>query len=267
MARKFFVHLLLFVSVLILLWFALTHISIRKIIRADKKIEQVEEKLGNWTLRFFKNEYGQINNQKLDSLLAAMMADLKEKNHFKKGEITYYFFISNDANAFALPGNKIVIFTGLIDFLQNEEELIGIVAHEIAHIEENHVIKKLSKEIGIATLFTLLSGSYSTDLVKEIARTITSTAYDRNLEREADRLAVEYMVNAGINPLGYVELLKRFGDELEKFPKELRWISTHPDSYERALMLEDLLETIVPDIKQRDSDNWKVFKNTLDTLQ
>jgi len=262
MTRKFLIHLFLFVSVLALLWLGLTRINFRTIFKTDQRIEQLEERLGKWTLRFFMTENSAIGSPEIDSLLTAITSDLFQKNSFNT-EINFYFIRNDTPNAFALPGNNIVFFTGIIDFVENEDEFLGIIAHEIAHIEENHVMKKLSKEIGLAALFTMISGSYNRDVIREIARTLTSTAYDRNLEREADKLAFEYLVNAGINPQGFINLLRRFGDEADFFPKELHWISTHPDSHERAQVLDDMLKNTSAQFNRRNQDLWDKLKTFL----
>jgi len=264
MKRKFFLHLTLFILVLFGLWFFLRQLDFKEIVNAEEKIEQMEEKLGRWTFRYFQTEYEQLDDERIDSLTAAITHDLFQMNHFQNKGIQLYFFESEDINAFAIPGNRIIIFTGLIDFSHTEEEFLGVIAHEIAHIEENHVTKKISKEIGLTTLYTLLFASYNIDIIREIAKTITSTAYDRSMEKEADRLAVNYLIEARIDPMGYVNLLMRFAEEIDNIPKELRLLSTHPDSFERSELIRELIDKKNPStISQRNTESWKELKKMM----
>lgn len=243
------------------LWFILSQIDFRKIMKAEERIEQMEEKIGKWTFRYFQTEYDQFEEKRLDTLVANITRDLFENNKFQNEEIQIFVFESEEINAFAIPGKKIIVFSGLINFTQSEEEFLGVIAHEIAHIEENHVTKKISKEIGLSTLYALIFASYQFDIVKEIARTITSTAYDRSMEKEADGLALNYLIEANIDPMGYINLLTRFAEELDNLPKELRLLSTHPDSFERSEILRESLEKKTPaSYQKRETESWQEMK-------
>lgn len=264
MKRKFFLHLFLFFIVLFGLWYLISQIDFRKIINAEEKIENIEEKLGRWTFRYFQTEYEQIENKIIDSLITNTTQDLFLRNDFKNNRIQIFLFKSDDINAFAIPGNKIIVFTGLIEFTQTEEEFLGIIAHEIAHIEENHITRKISKEIGLSTLFALLFASHNMEIIKDVAQILTSTAYDRNLEKEADLLAVNYLIEARIDPLGYINLLMRFDEELETMPKELQLLSTHPDALERSETLREILEKKTQiNFAKRETKSWIELKSMM----
>jgi predicted Zn-dependent protease len=140
---------------------------------------------------------------------------------------------SHEVNAFALPDYNMVIYTGLIDYAKNAEEVAGVMAHEIGHMEKNHVMKKLGKEIGIAMLWTIAGGDAGFEIMKETARVLSSSAFDRSQETEADLFAVEMMAKANIDPENLGSFLFRLNQNND-LPDELVWISTHPDSKERA---------------------------------
>lgn len=257
MIKKFFIHLLLFIIVLGSVYYALSNISFRELLKVEKRIEKLEDRLNRWTIRHFENEYEKVSDKRVDSLIISMTADLMEHNNFQHKKFEYIVLKSEEINAFALPGNTIIIFSGLLNFAETQEEFLGIMAHEIAHIEENHVVKKLSKEIGIAAIFSLFSGSNNLEVIKEIARITSSTAYDRGLERDADSLAVNYLVKANIHPQGYINVMERFAKELNDVPYELRWISSHPDTEERVMTLQNMVDNIFrDDFKKRDEYIW-----------
>jgi len=193
---------------------------------------------------------------------------LIQKNNFRYEEIEILLFVSEEKNAFALPGNTIIVFTGLIDFTKTRDEFLGIVAHEIAHVEQDHVVKKLSKEIGLVAFFSLLWGSNDLDVIKEVAKISSSAAYDRSLEKEADRLAVDYLLKAEIDPHGFIEVLQRFAEEGPQIPDQLQWAASHPDALQRADILLSILDTIPKTtLKPFNQELWKEFKATISNFK
>jgi predicted Zn-dependent protease len=126
-----------------------------------------------------------------------------------------------------------VLTSGIIQEAKNAEELCGVIAHELAHMEQNHVMKKLGKEIGFSVLMTVTSGG-GAEVVRQILHLLSSTAYDRELEEEADRLAVDYLAKAGIDPLPFSDFMFRIANGEEGNTTYFDWISTHPNSEERA---------------------------------
>jgi predicted Zn-dependent protease len=122
----------------------------------------------------------------------------------------------------------------LISAAGNEEELSGVICHELAHIELKHVMKKLIKEVGLSVLISMTTGNSGTEKVKETAKMLSSTAFDRSLEKEADLKAVEYLIKTNIDPEPFANFLYKLSDRESDVMKYLSWVSTHPDSKERA---------------------------------
>jgi beta-barrel assembly-enhancing protease len=259
--KKFIFQFLILLSIFLLLWLVLSQVNFRGLFRLEERIESAENKLGEIVLKAFQREYRQITDTDVAQYLAQQVNHLYDANDIEVHDIEVYMMRNKDVNAFAIPGRKIVIFSGLVDFCETPEEFIGVLAHEIAHIESRHVSKKLSKEIGLGVFFALITGNYGSEIAKSLLKILTSTAYDRNLEREADRIGMEYLLNAGIDPQPYINLLIRFGEELSTLPKELQWISTHPDSEERARELQKALnERDLDKFPSMVMDEWNSFK-------
>src|SRR5690606_16362584 len=107
---------------------------------------------------------------------------------------------NSQINAFALPGNHIVFYTGLLEYAENAEEVAGVMAHEIGHLEKNHVMKKLVKEIGLEMLFAMIGGDAGFEILKQTGKTLSSSAFDRANETEADNYAVETLALADVDP-------------------------------------------------------------------
>lgn len=92
-------------------------------------------------------------------------------------------------------------------------------------------MKKLGKEIGLSTLLSIASsGTVSVEAI----RLLTSSAYDRSMEKEADTYAVKYLIKSGINPAPMADMMFRLSLEESALVKNLTLISTHPNSENRA---------------------------------
>lgn len=267
MFRKFLIQFFVFIALAGLLWLGLSRINLKKITRVDQGIETLEEKLGDIFLNIFRQQHTEVKDGKVNDYLDDILDDLFSRNNIDPYSIDIYLMQSKTVNAFALPGRRIIILTGLIDFTETPEELTGIIAHEIAHVEAGHVMNKLSREIGISVLFAAVSGNYNMELLREVAKMIASNSYSRTIEREADQLAFEYLVNAKTDPSGLADVFQRFADELDVLPQELQWISTHPASLERAENLKKLIEQhYINSFREYDVEEWNTFKNSLKDL-
>lgn len=94
-------------------------------------------------------------------------------------------------------------------------------------------MKKLVKEVGLSVLISIATGGGGGDIAA-IAKLLSSSAYDRKLEKDADIKAVDYMAAADISPDHLANFLYRLGENNPDDLRYLTWISTHPDSKERA---------------------------------
>ncbi|MCC6257060.1 MAG: M48 family metalloprotease, partial [Chitinophagaceae bacterium] len=126
------------------------------------------------------------------------------------------------------------------------------------------IMKKLIKEIGLSALITISTSGGDSEIIKEVLKKLTASAYDRTLEKEADLKAVEYLKNADISAEPFAnflyEIALRQGDE----PRYLTWINTHPDTKERAAyILEKSKEYRVINKPVLTPSSWKKLKAIL----
>ncbi|MCH8331778.1 MAG: M48 family metallopeptidase [Bacteroidetes bacterium] len=135
-------------------------------------------------------------------------------------------------NAFTLPGGNIIVFSGLIGFAESPEELAAVLAHEIGHVEQRHVINKLAKELGVAILFSVFAGG-DAYILTDIARQAASSVFDRKQEKEADTFAMELLEKAKINPRSIALFFRRLEKENLSYMKELEILMTHPHNNSR----------------------------------
>lgn len=136
-------------------------------------------------------------------------------------------------NAFATPGGHLYVFTGLIQYLDNEDQLAGVMGHEIAHADKRHATKQLQTQYGIALLLSAALGNNPGTLA-QIATSLASLKFGRDAEREADMYSVIYLGGtqyyACNGAAGFFE--KMLADSQDSSPPE--FLSTHPDPGNRV---------------------------------
>ena len=97
----------------------------------------------------------------------SIFSKICEANNINKETIKLHITESAEVNAFALPNKHLVINTGLIAEVNNQAELAGVIGHEIAHMEQDHVMKKLVKEVGLAVVVMITSGNGNNQVIVE----------------------------------------------------------------------------------------------------
>lgn len=226
----------LFQAMIVILIFAgvfygLSQVNWMKLFHIEKVTDALEKQLGDmvWADMDKKSIESGAEYNRLDSILIAIC----EGNGIKREDIKLHLMEDAEVNAFALPDHHMVVYTGLIKEAKSSDEVAGVLAHEIAHMELKHVMKKLLKQVGYTILINITTGDAGGEVVKEVLGLLTSSAYDRSLEKDADLKAVEYMKKAHLDVKAFADFLYRLGEENEG-PVNLTWISTHPDPKERA---------------------------------
>lgn len=161
----------------------------------------------------------------------------------------FVVFDSPQINAFALPGGKVGVYSGLFRIVKTDDQLASVLAHEIAHVAAHHTHERLSQAMGaelggvLVGVGTMGSGTLPAQVIQQ-AYGITATgavlAYDRGKEKEADTIGVVYMARAGYNPEESVKVIEQLEAETAaKGGAQGGWFSTHPAYPERILNLMD----------------------------
>ena len=215
-------------------WYTLTQIDWMKIFKVQQVTDKTEQKLGELFWEVFKKTEKEIEKTHIVNSVDSIVTHICKANKIDRSKLKIHILDKGDINAFALPNGHLIIYSGLILDSDNQEELAGVICHEIAHIELNHVMKKLVKEIGLSVLISMTTGNSGAEVIKETAKMLSSSAFDRSLEKEADIKAVDYLVNANINPEPFANFLYKLSDTEHEAIKYLTWINTHPDSKDRA---------------------------------
>ena len=200
-----------------------------------------ENKIGDLIWDEISSTEKVITNESISKTLDKLLEPICKNNKIERDSLKVHIVEKDDINAFALPNNHLVVFTGLITECKNQEALQGVLGHEIAHIENNHVMKKLSKEIGLSVLLSASTGGKGSVVIKEILKSLSSSAYDRTLEKEADMTSVDYLLNANINPEPFADFMFELAQQKDLYDS-LYWVSSHPESEERAKYILDYLK-------------------------
>jgi predicted Zn-dependent protease len=180
-------------------------------------------------------------NDSISKTLDKLLEPICKNNKIERDSLKVHIVEKDEINAFALPNNHLVVYTGLITECKNQEALQGVLGHEMAHIANNHVMKKLSKEIGLSVLLSAGTSGKGGALIKEILKSLSSSAYDRTLEKEADMASVDYLLKANINPEPFADFMFELSQKKD-LSDSLYWISSHPESEERAKYILDYLK-------------------------
>ncbi len=154
----------------------------------------------------------------------------------------YQWFVAEDAsiNAFAVPGGYVVVNTGLIKAADSAEEVAGVLAHEVQHVERRHTLKNMLHSLGFRALIALALGDFSGTL-GNAAATLSELKFGRDLESEADTLGLNALKKAGIAPQGMASFFGKLAKQQQgTAPPAL--LSTHPASDERMKTLDKQIQ-------------------------
>lgn len=139
---------------------------------------------------------------------------------------------SKTLNAFATPGGYIYVYTGLIKYLDSEDQLAGVMGHEIAHADQRHSTKQMTKSGALDLLLSAALGEK--EAVQQVVGGIVGLRFSRTHETEADEYSVRYLCGTSYNAAGAAGFFKKIG--AAGSPPE--FLSTHPNPDNRVAQIE-----------------------------
>ncbi len=231
---KAFPQFVIFVCAFFAVWFILSRVDFVDSFNIEEFSRDNERKLGELIIETVTSGHPELTRDSVRGMTAGIVKRICEANGISDSSIKLTLISNDDVNAFALPDRRLVVHSGLVAYCRTPEELAGVIGHELAHIEHRDVMQKLVKEVGLSMLMTIAGGQSGGEILKQTARTISSTAFDRDQESDADTAAVRYLAAAGIDPGQMANFLYRLSQEKDDVPKSLEWLSTHPNSSDRA---------------------------------
>ena len=175
------------------------------------------------------------------------------RNSDAKVPFTIKVIDSDEINAFALPGGFFYVNSGLILAADEEAELAGVMAHEIAHVAARHQMQQMTRlqYANLATIPLILVGSWgvyqAASLAINLALPITFMKFSRNFESEADFLGLQYMYKTGYDPQAFVSFFEKVEAREKAKPGTLaRAFASHPPTPDRITKAQEEIKRILP---------------------
>ncbi|EOQ89721.1 peptidase, M48 family [Leptospira yanagawae serovar Saopaulo str. Sao Paulo = ATCC 700523] len=224
----------------------------------------MDKSLGDSVQVKMETGFNACDSKATDRFFAEALKQIVPKD--SKHQFTVSVLASEIPNAFALSNGKIYFFSGLLNEAKSQEEVLGVLAHEIAHIEKRHHMRNLVKAGGTSLAISLVIGPGLGNMefletITEIGSTILVLKFSRDFETEADITSLDYLKSKNISTDGLLSFFKRM-EELENGDNESEdnevaisakeesstanqitdFLSTHPATKERMKTLESLIQ-------------------------
>ncbi len=189
---------------------------------------------------------GKIDDESLQNYIDSVGQRIARISHRPNWEFHFTAVEHKMVNAFALPGGHIFITKGMLKKLTTEAQLAALLAHEIVHVTARHSSAAISRQMGLSFLFlgaTAAGAKIPQDASRAagIALQLIGLKYSRVQEKQADVAGMDYMVVAGYNPHGALELHQMLQDQDKVKPVE--FLSSHPSPKNRIIYLNARIQT------------------------
>ncbi|MFH1075255.1 MAG: M48 family metalloprotease [Pseudomonadota bacterium] len=212
-----------------------------------------ERQFGKVFLKHARENLNLINDRVITSYVTSVGKKIVAQLPSQPFEYHFYVVQEEAYNAFAAPAGHVFVNSGLLSAMENENELAGILSHEIAHVACRHISQRIehSQKIGLATIAGVLAGVFMGGGAATGAITTGSIAageslalaYSRENEAEADQVGIKYLVKAGYNAKGLLSILNKIRANNAFGPKEIpTYLTTHPAIDDRLIYIDTQLQ-------------------------
>lgn len=216
--------------------------------------------MGTQAFQQMRSEQRESDNRRVKRYVQcvadAITSSLEGENAGTEWEVVV--FEEDSANAFALPGGKIGVHTGLLDVAKNQHQLATVVGHEVGHVLARHGAERVSQQFAAGTAMQLVGAYVGEDssnsskmamaLLGVGAQVGVLLPYSRIQESEADEIGLRLMAQAGFNPRQSVDLWQNMAAQGGSRPPE--FLSTHPAPESRIQELQNLMPEAMKTFRQ-----------------
>lgn len=196
--------------------------------------KQEEIKMGKEVAMQLEAQYGVVHDDDLQERVERIGQSLVKQCSRQDLHYTFKVLNTDDVNALSLPGGFVYVFRGLVDFMPSDDELAGVLGHEIGHIVKKHSVHQIEKQLALS-LLTIVAGAASGDpgagiMLASTASQVLMAGYSRADEREADEQGFMLTNKAGYNPYSiYVTMCKLNDLAKEEGNPGYGVFSSHPE--------------------------------------
>ncbi len=202
---------------------------------------------------------GLYPDEQLQQYVDAVGEKLINETGAQQSPYNFEFHLLRDPqtiNAFALPGGQVFLTAGLMRQFDNEAQLAGVLGHEIGHVIGRHGAEHIAKQqLGVSLVNAVgvaaSDGSYGSGrnaaAIAQAVNQLVSLKYGRADELESDRLGLQFMVEAGYDPRGIVELMEILAQANGRGGAPPEFFSSHPNPGNRAAELTSMIEQVFPE--------------------
>ncbi|MEQ1560170.1 MAG: M48 family metallopeptidase [Methyloglobulus sp.] len=161
----------------------------------------------------------------------------------KNSAYKYQWHLSNDPaiNAFALPGGIVIVNKGLLEKADSPNEVAGVLAHEIQHVEQRHALKNMIISSGIAAGVLLVLGDANA-VMMILAHQVSAQYFSRQAESDADMKGIALLQKSKIDTQGMVTFFKKMQEAFKGKANGPEWMSSHPDTANRIQAIENYIK-------------------------
>ncbi|MGL5206363.1 MAG: M48 family metallopeptidase [Acidaminococcaceae bacterium] len=176
-----------------------------------------------------EGKYGLVQDDEMQARVDAIGQRLAAVSDRQDLEYSFKVLNSDEVNAMAVPGGFIYVFKGLLDFMPSDDELAGVLGHEVGHIVKRHSVKQVEKQLAF-TLLTLILTKGQGFILADAAMQALMAGYSRSDEREADEQGFALSNKAGFNPYSMLITVSKLQDLSDaKGNPGFGLFSTHPE--------------------------------------
>jgi len=196
--------------------------------------KQEEINMGKEVATKLEAQYGVVHDDDLQERVERIGQSLVKQCSRQDLPYTFKVLNTSDVNALSLPGGFVYVFKGLVDFMPSDDELAGVLGHEIGHVVKRHSVHQIEKQLALS-LLTILVGAASGDpgagiMLATTASQVLMAGYSRADEREADEQGFLLTNKAGYNPYSiYVTMCKLNDLSKEQGNPGYGVFSSHPE--------------------------------------
>jgi predicted Zn-dependent protease len=199
-------------------------------VTADLAVAKIPIKAELWIGEYFVDSFAATENKPLSHRLQKLLDNLPADSPLHDYSFSVQLVESEEINALALPGGHIVVFSGLIEQAESENELAMVLAHELGHFAHRDHLKRLGRGLGLTVAAMLIfgEGSSVSDLASKFFL-VTESHYSREQESAADSWGLDLLVASYGHAGGATDLLSRVGRESDGHIPYLLASHPHPD--------------------------------------